>query len=242
MANNIALKQCHSRYYLLLNPDTEVYLNSLQVLVDTAKEYQEAWGIGPAIVNRDGSPQRTGVRFPKNWNIFVETFFLDRIFPHSRIFGKHKELYRDQSIKREIDYVQGSCLLISDDAIKKIGILDEEYFMYFEETDWCYRVHKAGKRILYSPTSIIKHYGGGEFAHYDEHKIINYHKSLLLFYRKHYSYSKILVVRYILIIRSMIRLCVWSLMVVFYPSIKGRLVSIRIGYFSVLNMLFRWVP
>jgi len=236
-ANNVALKHFISQFYLLLNPDTEVYDNSIQSLIDIAKRNTEVWGIGPAIINGDGSPQRTGVRFPNNWNIFSESLFLDKLFPHSKLFGRHRQLYHNPNIERELDYVKGSCILLHNEAIKKIGFLDEDYFMYFEETDWCYRVRKAGKCILYSPLATIKHYGGGEFGHFDKHKIIHYHKSLLLFYHKHYSALRSFTLRNILIIRSLIRLCIWSIIFILQPSMRKRAASACRGYYDTLFIM-----
>jgi GT2 family glycosyltransferase len=238
-ANNLALKQFKSSYYLLLNPDTEVYPGSLQALVEYADQNKQVWALGPAIVNGDGTPQRTGVRFPSNWNIFVETFFLDRLFPQTKLFGSHRELYKDYSLPRQVDYVQGSCLLISQKALEEVGLLDESFFMFFEETDWCYRVHKAGREIHLVPGSMIKHYGGGETAHYDERKVQMYHRSLLRYYKKHFSLLRSYELRCILVARSIIRIVVWTLVPIVHRSMKEKAFSTCRGYLKLLPLLVR---
>jgi hypothetical protein len=237
-ANNIALKQCQNRYFLLLNPDTIVFHGALQALVEYADRHSNAWGVGPAIVNADGSPQRTGIRFPNNWNILVETLFLDKIFPQSRIFGSHRELYIDPSLARKVDYVQGSCLLIKHEAIQIIGMLDEKYFMYFEETDWCYRVHQMGGEVHYISESTIKHYGGSESAHYDSWKVLQYHRSLLRYYKKHYSIFSRILIRCILFIRSLIRAFGWAVVMILHPLQRKKALSTCNGYCKLIPLLF----
>src|SRR5512135_1298153 len=111
-ANNSALSLVKGRYALLLNPDTVVLPGALDAMVDYMDRNGHIWALGPMMLNADGSPQLTGVRFPTNWNIFVETVFLDRMFPRSEWFGAHRELYRDMTVPRRVDYVQGSCLLM----------------------------------------------------------------------------------------------------------------------------------
>jgi hypothetical protein len=104
-ANNQAVKRCDSRYVLLLNPDTQVSPGAFDGLVQFMDARPTAWAAGPSMVNSDGSLQRTGVRFPTLWNIFVESLFLDRMLPHSHVFGGHRELYRDPTITRKVDRV-----------------------------------------------------------------------------------------------------------------------------------------
>ena len=238
-ANNLVLKQRGAHYYLLLNPDTEVYANAIQTLLEFAERNPDAYGVGPKIVNKDGTHQITGVTFPNNWNILTETFFLDRIFPKSRILGSHKKKYLDWTIPQSLDYIQGSALLIKDKALEEIGLLDEKFFLFFEETDWCYRVKKAGKEILYCPYSVIKHYGGDEQGHYDEIKVICYHKSLFEFYRKHYKILKRFLLRIIIFIRCIIRIFLWYGLTIFKRDIADKAKSACFGYIRTLVLIFR---
>jgi GT2 family glycosyltransferase len=208
-ANNRALRALDARYALLLNADTLLKPQAIDVLVSFMDAHTDAWACGPAMFNGDGTPQRTGVRFPTLWNLFVVGLLLDRLFPTSRIFGSHRALFEDPTRIREVDFVQGSCLLIRASAISSVGVLDESFFMYFEETDWCFRAKRQGGKTFLVPSAEVVHYGGGEWGHYDAHRLEHYHRSLLNFYKKHHSPSEQVFVRLLVLLLSVIRLTAW---------------------------------
>jgi hypothetical protein len=201
--------------------------------------HENVWAAGPAMVNADGTLQRTGVRFPGNWNILVEALFLDRLYPQSRLFGRHKELFEDPGKVRGVDYVQGACLMVRFKAIETVGGLDEQFFMYFEETDWCYRIKAAGGDVSYCPSATVVHFGGGEAGHYDEVRLLYYHKSLLRFYRKHYSMLRSIGVRTILALRSVLRTVVWSVVAAVKPARRRSALSSAKGYLKTIVMLLQ---
>ncbi len=240
-ANNQAFTVLQSRYVMLLNPDTIIHKDALRLLVRFLDENPAVWAAGPLMLNRDGSHQASGVRFPNNWNILCETLFLDRLFPRSRFVGRHKELFADLSIPRSVDYVQGACLLVRSDILNVVGGLDERFFMYFEETDWCYRMKQRGGQIYLFPEARVTHFGGGETGHYDEARLIHYHRSLLRFYRKHYSTWSSIIVKMIIALRSLVRLAGWSLMAVVRPRLRSFAVSSMRGYIRTYSILFERV-
>ncbi len=235
--NNQALQIANSRYAMLLNPDTLVREGAFDTIVKFLDAHVHVWALGPAILNGDGSPQRTGIRFPSNWNFLVETLFLDRLFPYSRLFGAHRELYEDYSKPRAVDYVQGSCLVVRKEVIEKVGVLDERFFMYFEETDWCYRIKQAGGAIMFLPSAEVVHFGGGEAGHYNERRLLQYHQSLLKFYRKHYSLKRLFWLKVILSVRSFIRIIVLSLMALGRPKLRQAALSSVKGYAKTFALL-----
>jgi GT2 family glycosyltransferase len=235
-ANNQALRQTRARFVLLLNPDTVIHDGAIDALGRFLEDHQDAWAVGPAILNADGSPQESGVQFPSMWNIVCETFFLDRIFPESRLFGRHKELYEDQTKPRAVGYVQGACLMVRWGAIETIGPLDERFFMYFEETDWCYRMAQAGGKVYHCPDAKVTHFGAGELGHFDERRILHYHQSLLQFFRKHYTWTDILLLRSVLLLRSLVRVLVWAAVWVVKPGERKTAASSMRGYARTLGM------
>jgi GT2 family glycosyltransferase len=194
---------------LLLNPDTILQEGAIDRLIQCMDAHPGVFAAGPQVHNRDGSLQRTGVRFPSIRNIFFESLFLDRAFPRSRVFGAHKALYDDPATERSVDYVQGSCLIVRAEAIARVGILDEDFFMYFEETDWCYRMRQAGGKVLICPSASVIHFGGEESSHYGEQRLLNYHRSLLQFFAKHHSLSDRLLLRIVLSMRCCVRMAAW---------------------------------
>jgi GT2 family glycosyltransferase len=237
-ANNQALKVSRSRFVLLLNPDTVVRSGALDTMVKFMDDRADVWAIGPTILNGDGSRQHSGVRFPTNWDILVEALFLDRLFPQTRLFGRHKEVYKDPERSDEVDYLQGSCLMVRSEAIERVGALDERFFMYFEETDWCFRMKKAGGTIRFCPSATVVHFGGNEIGHFDERRLVHYHRSLLRFYQKHYSVGRTAAARLILFLRSLIRIVVWCVFWVLKPGLRDKAASSVRGYVSTVGILF----
>ncbi len=238
-ANNQAIVATESRYVMLLNPDTSVETGTIEVLVHFLDTSPDAWVAGPMILNPDHSVQRSGVRFPSRWNILAETLFLDRLFSKSRFFGSHKEMYEDPWKPRLVDYLQGSALMVRREAIEKVGGLDEGFFMYFEEADWCYRFRQAGGEVHYSPVGKVVHYGGDAFAHFDERRLVYYHRSMLRFFKKHYSTNQAIGLKAILGLRSMLRLLLWLSIVVISPSRRKEAGSSARGYWKVLRILMQ---
>lgn len=238
-ANNQALRTVTTPYVLLLNPDTVVHTGALDAMVEYLQTHDEVWAVGPAMKNRDGSPQRIGVSFPNNWNILVESLFLDRLFPHSHLFGSHKRLYDDPTKPQTVDFVQGACLMVKRKVLELVGLFDEQFFMYFEEADWCYRIAQAGGIVQTIPYGSVVHLGAGELGHFDAPRLVYYHESLLRFYRKHYSKESAIVLRVLVVWRSLVRIVVWCTVWLARPALRSKAGSALNGYWKVLRLLFR---
>ena len=156
-ANNQAYAVSTGRSFLLLNPDTVVRGNVLKTLVEFLDNHDRAGAVGPLVVNDDGSLQYSWARFPTLWSEAMCK--LDR-----RIEG----LARPPTTTAEtrslepfmVDWVGGCCLMVKRRAMEQIGAMDESLFMYFEETDWCLRLHKAEWEVWVEPAAEIMHYGG----------------------------------------------------------------------------------
>lgn len=236
-ANNRAFALADSRYLLLLNPDTVVRPGALGALVAFLEARPAVWAAGPAILNADGSPQRAGVSFPSLWNLLCETFFLDRAFPRSRLFGAHRRLFEDDSRPREVDYLQGSALMVRREVLDRVGGMDERFFLYFEETDWCYRMRAAGGVVMQCPDAAVVHLGGGEFGHFDERRLTAYHRSLLAFYRKHRPAAARAALRALLAARALVRLAAWAAWALSRPDRRAKALACARGYVKVLPLL-----
>jgi GT2 family glycosyltransferase len=240
-ANNQGIGIARGRYVVLLNPDTVAHEGAFDRLLEFMDGNPGVWACGPALLNGDGSPQRTGVRFPTVWNLLVEALFLDRLFPESRLFGRHRELYADMQSPRQVDFVQGSCLLVRRSAIETVGGLDESFFMYFEETDWCKRAQHSGGEVWIVPAARVIHFGGGAFAHYDERRLVNYHVSLFLYFHKHAPWWKGLMVRAVVACRSLIRLIIWTgIAVTSAGGLRTKALSSVKGYLRTCRLVFRF--
>ncbi len=238
-ANNLALRSLETPYVVLLNPDTVVSPGAFDAMIDYLDAHPDVWVAGPRMRNGDGSDQRTGVRFPTIWILVCETFALDRLFPRTHLFGRQRELYADPSVAREVEYQQGSCLMARSEAVRNVGLLDERFFMYFEETDWCYRMRGQGGKVMYVPVGDVVHFGGSSDAHYGEQKILYYYASHLRLYRKYRTAPQCAILRVFLVVRSLVRMAGWSVVRVMRPSAADIARSSIRGYWRSLGLLFR---
>lgn len=186
---NQALRVGCGRFLMQLNPDTVVIQGALDNLVQFMEKHPEAGICGPKVLNRDGSLQlqcRRGEPRP----LAVLSYFLglSRIFPRSHLFGGYLLNYLSENEVHEVPGVSGSCMLIRREVIDQIGYLDERYFAYQEDTDYCLRARKAGWKIYYVPEAVVIHYGGQGGSRVEPFRaIIAWHKSYWQLYKRHFA-------------------------------------------------------
>jgi len=192
-ANNIAFKAANGRYVFMLNPDTVVLNGAIDKLVKFMDHNKSAGACGPKNLNTDLSLQYNCHHFPSLLLSLWEYLQLKRFFPHSRIFGREHMSYWDYNIVKEIDWITGCSLLIRKKVLDRIGFLDENYFMYSEECDLCFRMKKNNYLTLFYPGASIIHYGGQSSLKQEQQKtfsktIVKYlFQSRYYFYRKNYG-------------------------------------------------------
>lgn len=183
---NQALRIAHGRFLLLLNPDTLVFPDSLDQLIHFMEQHPEVGICGPKVLNPDGTlqkPCRRGESRP--WAVISYFTGLSRLFPKSKLFGEYLLSYLDEDETHEVAGVSGSCMLIRREVIDQIGLLDERFFAYQEDADYCFRARQAGWKVFYVPTAKIIHYGGVGGSHVQPYRsIIEWHRSYWLYYRK----------------------------------------------------------
>ena len=184
--NNQGLRRAKGDYLMLLNPDTLVLPGSLDGLVKFMDINSEIGICGPKVLNPDGSlqqPCRRGEPRP----LAVISYFLglSRLFPKSKVFGGYLLNYLPEDETHRVDGVAGSCLLIRREVINQIGFLDERFFAYQEDADYCFRARQAGWQIYYYPKVSIIHFGGMGGTRAEPYRsILAWHKSYYLYYRK----------------------------------------------------------
>jgi len=157
---NRGIRETESRYVLLLNSDAWLVGDALSRLVTFADRRPEAAVVGPKLRNVDGSLQRSIRGFPTLWRLATEYFFLRKLAPRSEAFNAFYGGGFDHGEVREAEFVMGSCFIVRRSAIEQVGLLDEDYFLFSEETDWCYRFHRAGWQVLFFPGAECVHVGG----------------------------------------------------------------------------------
>ncbi len=157
---NRGLEQTDSDWVLILNADAWLTAGSLARLVAFAESRPDAAVIGPRLLNVDGTLQRSVRGFPTPWRLATEYFFLRKLAPRSRLFNAFYAAGFDHDEVREAEFVMGACMLVRRAAIAEVGPLDEAFFLFSEETDWCYRFGQAGWRVLFYPGAECVHVGG----------------------------------------------------------------------------------
>ena len=160
----MALKQATREYVLLLNPDTELNAYTLIDSVKYMKSCTDCGVMGPKMLYPDGKLQPSVRRFPKAWPIFLMLFKLPKLFPHLKSIDRYLATDFDYSKEQEVDQVMGAFMLIPKIVVNKVGPLDERFFIWFEEVDYCRRVRKSGYQIYYHPEVMIIHHGGKSFS------------------------------------------------------------------------------
>lgn len=159
--NNVALRQVAGEYALLINTDTIVRRDALHAMVDFLDAHPEAGACGCKILDPDGTLQLDSRRgFPTPLAAFCKMSGLSRLFPKHPLMARYHLTHLDPEQTAEIEVLSGSCMMVRKSAMDQVGLLDEDYFMYGEDIDWCYRFHQAGWKIYYLPTTAIIHFRG----------------------------------------------------------------------------------
>ena len=153
---NIGLRETSSAYALLLNADAWLVEGALDRLLDFADTRPRAAVIGPRLSNPDGTLQRSVRGFPTLWRLATEYFFLRKLAPGSSTLNAFYAGGFDHDEVREVEVVMGACMLLRREAVDEVGYCDEDYFLFSEETDWCFRFREAGWEVAVLPGSRVR--------------------------------------------------------------------------------------
>jgi N-acetylglucosaminyl-diphospho-decaprenol L-rhamnosyltransferase len=181
--NNLGLSAAQGRHLLLLNPDTEVVGDALPRMVRYLDEHPDVGVVGPRTLNGDGSTQSTRRRFPTFVTALFESTWLQPIAPRLVLDRYYACDIADDDIA-DVDWVQGSALIMRRKAYAQIGGLDEQYVMFSEEMDWCKRVRNAGWRVVYLGDATIIHHGGKSTEQVSALSHIYFQSSKIRYFRK----------------------------------------------------------
>lgn len=182
-ANNLAMRGTRGTAVLLLNPDTELLVGALQALWLALQSMPHVGVVGPVLLNADGSLQSAGYRFPGLAQVALDFFPLHPRLAGSRFNGRFSP--GDGLSPFAIDHPLGACMLVRRTAIEQVGLLDEGYFMYSEEIDWCRRFKQQGWTILTAPDARVIHHGGQSTQQASNQMFVQLHRSRARYFARH---------------------------------------------------------
>lgn len=207
-ANNLALKEILAqaapkempRYVLLLNPDTELPPNALAEMVAFMDVHPEAGAAGPKLVQSDGRLDLACRRsFPTPSVAFYRLSGLSRLFPRSQRFGQYNLTYLDPDAVAEVDSVVGAFMLVRAEVLRKVGLLDEAFFMYGEDLDWSLRIKQAGWKVLYNGKTEVFHHKRASSRQRSIQSLIAFYQAMVIFFEKHYARTTVWPVRWLIV-------------------------------------------
>jgi hypothetical protein len=223
-ASNQALKESKGKYILILNPDIKVSDDSIEGLIGFMETHPDCGACGPKLVNPDGTPQISawGI-FPSVTTSIIENFYLYRLFSKTIFVKKYDASLRKDEQPFEVAHLLGACIMIKKEAIEDMGLFDERFEMYIQETDWFYRAKIAGWKAYFLPNLKAVHYGQeGSIKKNPKDCLLKGLNDQFRFYGKYnYSRSKKEIIKILMLIGAFLRIMLW-LFRLFRGNPRGR--------------------
>lgn len=187
-ANNQAMRQAQGRYILLLNPDTLVSEDAFSSCLAYMDDHPTAGGLGIYMQDGHGAFLPESKRaLPTPWVSFYKIFGLSRLFPRSRKFGQYHLTYLDKEETHEIEILSGAYMWMRKEALDKVGLLDETYFMYGEDIDLSWRLIEGGYQNVYFSESEILHYKGESTKKGSLNYVRVFYQAMIIFAKRHFA-------------------------------------------------------
>ncbi len=185
--NNRGVQAARGRYLFLLNPDTVVKPGALAAMTAYLDAHPQVAALGPQLLWPSGQIQSSRRRFPTPGTLFWESTLLEQWFPHNRFRRYYHLADCPPDRPQQVDWVVGAAIMIRRTAWEQVGPIDEEYFMYFEETDWCRRAALAGWEVHYLPAAQVVHYEGKSSEQVFAARTLRFQRSKLRYTRKYFG-------------------------------------------------------
>ena len=214
-ANNAALADARGRYVFILNSDTEIEPGALGAMRDFLDAHPEAGAAGAQLILPDGSIQPSCAADPTLGSVFWEQTYLYKLFPRNKVTGGYAMTYWDYKTPRAVEQVCGACLMVRRSLYEQIGGFDPHYFMYFEDTDLCYRIRRTGTQIWFLPEAKINHVLGGSSEgswHTRARMIASYNKSRYYFFTRTEGPTRGRLLKVAVLLGAGLRVPAWSLL------------------------------
>jgi len=186
--NNLGIVNSSGKYVLLLNPDTSVQPDTIQLCMDYIIANNNIGALGCKLIKSDGKLDPACRRsFPNPANSLYRFLLLPKLFPNSKRISSYNMSYAPEDEILDVDSLSGAFMLMPRVLLNKVGLLDESYFMYGEDIDLCYKIKQAGYRVVYFPKTFTYHYKGQSSKKAPYSMLYHFHESMWIFYKKHYA-------------------------------------------------------
>ncbi len=198
---NLGLALAKGRYFLLLNPDVKVLAGVLKGMIEFMDQNKDAGLAGVQLLNSDGTKQNSMANFPSLTQELLNKSLLRTLFPK-----RYPSKYQEYKSPIEVDSVIGACMIVRPEAVKEVGDLDSNYFLFLEETDWCFQMKKKGWKIFHLPQFKVLHKQGQSLLGFKSKGRIEYYRSYYRFFKKNYNQLSYIILRVIHFIKTMINI------------------------------------
>jgi GT2 family glycosyltransferase len=187
---NRGIRNSSGSVLLALNPDIILSPGCVDTLAEFLDRHPDAGICGPKLLNPDGSLQLSCRAFPTLLNVFFgRRSIWNRLFPRNRMSRSFLKADLDYSVVQEVDWLVGACMMIRRRVAESVGLFDEDYFLYVEDTDYCYRAREKGFRVFYVPSASATHERGAATRKAFVSSMYNHNLSMYRFFCKHYRLS-----------------------------------------------------
>ncbi len=207
---NLGIRQGKGAYVLLLNPDTVVAPGALTRMVTFLQATPDAGAVGPRLLDPDGSLQLSCRAFPGRWMVLAHRYaLLTRLCPENPLTRRYLLTDWDHAEVRSVDWVSGACLMTTRDVLARVGLLDEGFFLFNEDVDFCKRVWAAGFKVYYVPDAVVQHDIGISDRRDRVPLILARHRSMLRYHHKHFRPYRALglLTDVAIVARALLQLC-----------------------------------
>jgi GT2 family glycosyltransferase len=205
-ANNAGLQMARGRYLCLINSDVELLEGCVATLLREMEREPKLGMIGPLLLEADGRTQISCWGFPSLWNMFCCALALDGLFPSTALFNGYQMRHFKKDEARNVDILGGAFWLTLREAVQEVGPLDEGFFMYGEDMDWCKRFWEKGWPIRFCPKARAIHYGGASSANAPIRFYIEMLRANLQYWRKHHSGAAWLAIYFVYGLHHLVRI------------------------------------